>query len=353
MLIKIMKQQHAINKIFFIALILLLASSAFADTRLEKADTIKVGVRPLYGLIFGEFSSEYSHAPGFMAYTRGLFQLNISDILSIYPDVNFGFLYMSHKTEIGKRLLLFPFALNFYFDARVLNFDTDIGTFALKPFIGAGAYLNDYKSSRAKATGIDFGCQAGINLEYTHLNMKNFYVDLTVEHLFATNFKDYIPMVDISIGAGYAFEYGGGKTALRKIIKRQSLDEKSKLRQKYIDDLNSDEENKIVAAADWLGKQQERSIIPRLITLLLHDQRPKVRVHAAIAIGYIDERASLDPLLQSVQNDMNDDVRYTSLLSISRLRPTDKIMKSLKEFKTQTKDPYIIDYIDMMVKLFR
>jgi hypothetical protein len=190
--------------------ILLAETAARAEASFEPTD-IKVGARPLYGIVFGDFSRKYYHAPGGFVYGRGLYRLNIDGKLMLYPEFSWGILYLGNKSEKTRELFLFPFALNVYFDAPLLNFKTKAGIFTLKPFIGLGAYLNYYKSSRTKATGCDFGYQAGVNLEYRHEKMKNCYVEVSVDHLFTTNFKQYIPILAFSAGAGYAIEFKGAK----------------------------------------------------------------------------------------------------------------------------------------------
>ena len=186
--------------------ILLVGTTVRAGTGFEQSNYVKTGIRPFYALVFGDYSSYYDNALGFLAYARGGYQLNLVDKLLLYPEFSWGFLNAAHKSENGRKLMLFPFAINIFFDAVALNFNTTAGIFALKPYIGVGAYLNDYRSKRAKAVGCDFGFQAGINLEYTHVNMKNCYVELSIDHLLTTNFKKTLPMLAFSVGAGYAFD---------------------------------------------------------------------------------------------------------------------------------------------------
>lgn len=190
------------------AIFLLAETAARAEASFEPAD-VKVGVRPLYGVVFGEFSDKYYNAPGVVIYGRGLYQLNIDGKLMVYPEFSWGLLYLRNKSENTRNLFLFPFALNVYFDAPLLNFKTPAGIFTLKPYIGLGAYLNYYKSPRTKAPGCDFGYQAGVNLEYRHEKMKNFYVEVSIDHLFTTNFKRYLPVLAFSAGAGYTIEFRG------------------------------------------------------------------------------------------------------------------------------------------------
>ncbi|MBN2158899.1 MAG: hypothetical protein JW807_05850 [Spirochaetes bacterium] len=190
-------------------------SAARAAAVFEVSDYVKAGIRPLYAIVLGDYFGKYSHAPGFIAYARGGYQLNVDDKLLLYPELSWGFLYMDHESESGRRLMLFPFSISILFDASPLNFNTPAGTFVLKPGIGLGAYINDYRSTRTGATGCDFGFQVGINLEYTHVNMKNCYVEIQIDHLLTTNFNKTLPMLSFSVGAGYAFD-------MRKYKKRDA-----------------------------------------------------------------------------------------------------------------------------------
>lgn len=104
---------------------------------------------------------------------------------------------------------MFPFSLDLFFDAPLLNFSTKAGLFALVPSVGMGVYLNDYRSGRTSATGGDFGYRAGVNLEYRHAKMRNAYVDIRIDHLGTTNFKDYLPALAFGVGAGYMFPISG------------------------------------------------------------------------------------------------------------------------------------------------
>lgn len=207
-------QKNIFLKAAFISILGAVCVNGSANTRFEQAEVIKAGIRPLYTLVFSEYRNQYSDSPGFLAYARGGYQLNIDGTLLLYPEFSWGFIYTAHKSEKQRQLMLFPFTINIFFDAKALNFPTKAGTFVLKPYIGLGAYLDDYKSPRARAAGCDFGFQAGINLEYTHINMKNCYIEISIDHLLATNFKKTLPMLAFSVGAGYAFDMGKYKKAV-------------------------------------------------------------------------------------------------------------------------------------------
>ena len=148
----------------------------------------------------------YHNAPGGFLYARGLYRLNIADTLFLYPEIRCGVMYLGSRNEHDSKLMLFPFEVNIYFDAPAMNFNTKAGVLALRPYIGLGLYLNHYGNQRVKATNGDFGCQAGISLEYRHEKMKNAYIEASVDQMFTTNFKQHLPLLAFSIGAGYSFE---------------------------------------------------------------------------------------------------------------------------------------------------
>lgn len=187
-------------------LMMLSGITASAGTVLGISETLKVGGRPLYALIFGEYSTSYSNAPGFMIGVQGGPLARVDDKLSLYPEFGWGLYHIAHKSESGRRLLVFPFTVSLVIDVKALNFYTKAGVFALKPYVGLGLYLVDYRSDRKSAVAGDFGYQAGIGLEYTHEKMKNAYVEMRINHMLATNFKQILPILDFSVGAGYAFE---------------------------------------------------------------------------------------------------------------------------------------------------
>ncbi|MBP7585839.1 MAG: HEAT repeat domain-containing protein [Spirochaetes bacterium] len=68
---------------------------------------------------------------------------------------------------------------------------------------------------------------------------------------------------------------------------QEAKSEQSKSSKEYIADLSSKDEGTIVRAADWLGKEKEEEALPRLKNLLQYDIRPNVRLHSAMAMGYI------------------------------------------------------------------
>jgi HEAT repeat protein len=122
---------------------------------------------------------------------------------------------------------------------------------------------------------------------------------------------------------------------------------KAKTAQEYIADLGSRDENTAVDAANWLGKENEKSAIPELMKSLKNDDRPKVRMFAAVALGTIADESAVDALNEALLNDSSADVRYAAILAISRVGST-KSIDALKAAKEKETDPYIRDYMDKM-----
>ncbi|MBN2042090.1 MAG: HEAT repeat domain-containing protein [Spirochaetes bacterium] len=119
--------------------------------------------------------------------------------------------------------------------------------------------------------------------------------------------------------------------------------------QEYIADLSSDDEEKIVAAADWAATEKEKTAVPQLIKLLKEDERPKVRVYATIALGLIADESCIPALNEALTGDSNADVRYSVLLAIHRIDPS-KSIDALKKAKESETDPFMKDYMEKMEK---
>jgi HEAT repeat protein len=115
----------------------------------------------------------------------------------------------------------------------------------------------------------------------------------------------------------------------------------------YIADLSSNDENKIVAAAEWLGEKEEKSAVPQLVDLLKNDKRTKVRLYATIALALISDESCIPTLNDALTGDSSADVRYAVLLAIHRINPA-KSLDALKKAKETESDPYIKDYIEKM-----
>lgn len=130
---------------------------------------------------------------------------------------------------------------------------------------------------------------------------------------------------------------------------------KEKSTKEYIADLSSNDEAKIIEAADYLGrKEKEESAIPQLKNLLKNDKRDKVRVYAAMALGYIGNKSALDVLKDRLINDQSADVRYTALLSISRIGLDKKEDKEvLDKAKASESDPFILDFVKKLEEKYK
>lgn len=138
------------------------------------------------------------------------------------------------------------------------------------------------------------------------------------------------------------------KDAAEKEVEEQVEEkEQAKSAQEYIADLSSDDEEKIIAAADWVGKEKEKSAVPQLINLLKNDKRVKVRVYATIALGMIADESSIPALNEALTSDSNADVRYSVLLAIHRIDPS-KSIDALKKAKETETDPFMKDYMEKM-----
>jgi len=112
---------------------------------------------------------------------------------------------------------------------------------------------------------------------------------------------------------------------------------------KYIADLDSQDENTVIQAADWLGANKEKSASKKLATLLT-DPRDGVRIHAAQALGYIGDKDYLGSLHNALLNDSHPTVRYAALLSIMKLKD-DKSKSTLEKALENEKDPFILDLL--------
>ncbi len=122
---------------------------------------------------------------------------------------------------------------------------------------------------------------------------------------------------------------------------------KAKTSQEYIADLGSKDENTAIEAANWIGKEGEKSAIPELMKTLKNDDRPRVRMFAAVALGLMADESSVDALDEALLNDSSADVRYASILAVSRIG-SKKSIDALKAAKEKETDPYIKDYMEKM-----
>jgi hypothetical protein len=130
-------------------------------------------------------------------------------------------------------------------------------------------------------------------------------------------------------------------------IKKEEPKKPAQGKEGYITDLSSSDENKIVAAAEWLGEKEEKSAVPKLVDLLKSDKRTKVRLYATISLALISDESCIPALNEALTGDSSADVRYAALLAIHRINPA-KSLDALKKAKETESDPYIKDYIEKM-----
>ena len=123
----------------------------------------------------------------------------------------------------------------------------------------------------------------------------------------------------------------------------------------YISDLSSKDEDTVVKAIDWLGKEEEGSAVPKLINLIKNDQRMKVRLYAVIALGLIKDEKTVKDLEQTLLNDQSPEVRYSSILAITKIGSDDwkRTMDVFEKVKKSESDPYIKDYLTKMEAYYK
>jgi HEAT repeat protein len=121
---------------------------------------------------------------------------------------------------------------------------------------------------------------------------------------------------------------------------------KEKSAKEYIADLSGNNEALILDACDWAGKEEEKDAIPQLKNLLKGDKRDTVRMRAAMALGYIAQEDTFNSLADQILVEPSADVRYTIVLSMTRIGMKDeKQVKALQKAKQSESDPFILDYI--------
>jgi hypothetical protein len=311
---------------------------------IESRDSIQFGIKPLFGVNFGEFWNKYSYAYGFQFFGRGLYQLSLPDGHKIYPEVKIGWMILPHNTDSGRMTNMMPINFNFIWDWHFLRFSTRFGQFQIKPYIGFGIYSISYQIKGKSTSSLDGGYEIGVNLEFYHPKMEDFHLEFGIEHNYINEIDTNLFQIIFTFGAGYTYY-----TDSRK----QTDSQTALIRAQYLEDLMTDDEHKINPAAIWLGKNREKTVTNRLMYLLKNDKRYRVRQNAAFGLGLMEDPALIDPLYQAFISDQDSDVKYICLMSISRIGPTKEIMKNLKEIKKDTKDPHIKDYIEKMEKMFK
>ncbi len=112
----------------------------------------------------------------------------------------------------------------------------------------------------------------------------------------------------------------------------------------YIADLDpGKDEQTIVAAADWLGKKEEKDAIKNLVKLI-EDKRVKVRMHVVMALGYIGKEEAVAALNKSMLEDESAEVRYAAVLATVRIGSKKSIDAWKKALETES-DPFIQDFL--------
>jgi HEAT repeat protein len=122
----------------------------------------------------------------------------------------------------------------------------------------------------------------------------------------------------------------------------------------YIVDLSSDDENLVIAAEDWLGQKAEKSVKDKLLVLLKNDKREKVRIYAAVALGLIGEKSTVDQICEYILEENSADVRYAEVLAVSRIGiENKKSLDNLAAAREKETDPFIKDFVTKMEEKFK
>jgi len=129
---------------------------------------------------------------------------------------------------------------------------------------------------------------------------------------------------------------------------------KEKSKEEYIQDLDSENVELVADAEMWLGEKKEKSVLPKIEVLLKNGKTSKIRLNAAVAIGLINEKSSSAVLVEQLLVEQNSDVRYTIVLSLSRVGLESKdSYDALMQAKDRETDPFILDYIQKMEEKFK
>lgn len=128
--------------------------------------------------------------------------------------------------------------------------------------------------------------------------------------------------------------------------------DKAKSSKEYIADLSSSDESTVVTAEEWIADNKEKSALPKLQELLRSDNRVKVRLYAAIALGEIADEAAAESLNNALLNDPSADVRYSALLGIARIGSKSSY-DAVQKARESEQDPFIKDLIKKMEDKFK
>jgi HEAT repeat protein len=161
-------------------------------------------------------------------------------------------------------------------------------------------------------------------------------------------------LISVLILVTFVYAQDESKDAPKETKKEEKKEEKTKSVKEYIADLSSTDEEVVCKAADWLGKEEEDAAIPKLLELLKEDKRAKVRLYSVIALGLIGDKKTLEALEGALLNDQDADVRYSSLLAITRIGIKEKrTIDVLDKVKQSESDPFIIDFLQKMEEKFK
>lgn len=134
--------------------------------------------------------------------------------------------------------------------------------------------------------------------------------------------------------------------------KKAEPEKKTKSVKEYIADLSSDkEEQTIIEAARYLGKEKEEDAVPNLVSLLA-DRRMMVRMEAVSSLGLIGEESSVEALNKALLEDESAEVRYAAVLATFRIG-SKKSVDSWKQSLQNETDPYIKDFLTKAEKKFK
>lgn len=118
----------------------------------------------------------------------------------------------------------------------------------------------------------------------------------------------------------------------------------------YIEDLNSEDDAQVIAAAKALGAAASTEATDPLIQVAKTHENPRVRISAASNLGLMGTKEQpTTALSEIVQSDIDDSVVYAALLSILNLADlTNPSAKEAVDFCETNKsdDPYIKDVVD-------
>ncbi len=129
-------------------------------------------------------------------------------------------------------------------------------------------------------------------------------------------------------------------------------DKAKKSAKEYIADLSSKDEATVIAAEEWIAENKEKSALPKLQELLRSDNRVKVRLYAAIALGEIAFEDGAESLNNALLNDPSADVRYSALLGIARIGSKSSY-DAIQKARESEQDPFIKDLIKKMEDKFK